>query len=91
MQKKSILDVGPWTFYESRVQNLLPSVETLNISSTIQGFRNLLPIFPAIDPDSLSKFLVLDFSPMTLNFSIRPFRILCSLILSWTTFVKMRI
>ena len=66
-------------------------METLNISSSIQGFRNLLPIFPAIDPDSLSKFLILDFSPMSLNFGIRPFRILCSLILSWTTFVKMRI
>ena len=66
-------------------------MEALNISSAIQGLGNLLPIFPAIDPDSLSKLLILDFGPMALNFGIWPFRILGSLILSWTTFVKMRI
>jgi len=91
MEKKSILDVGPWTFDKRRIQNLLPSVETLNISPAVEGFGDLLPVLSSIDPHGLSKFLVLDFGPMTLNLGVRTFRILCSLVFSWTTFVKMRI
>lgn len=91
MEEQSILDVGPGTFDERGIENLLPPVQALDVSSTVEGLRDLLPVLASIDPHCLSEFLVLDFGPMPLNFGVGPFRILRPLVLGGSTFVKVRV
>lgn len=90
LEQKPVLYICPWTLYKSWVQNLLPSMEALHICSTAKGFRDLLPVFPSVDSDSLGQFLVFDLSPVPLYLDVVTLSmVLGSLVLSWPSFVEM--
>ena len=89
VQQQSILDVSPWTFDESGVENLLPPMEALDISSSSESLGDLLPVLASIDFDCLCKLLVLALSPVALDFHRA--MVLSSLVLCWASLVEMRI
>jgi len=65
-------------------------MEALHICSTAKGFRDLLPVFPSVDSDSLGQFLVFDLSPVPLYLDVVTLSmVLGSLVLSWPSFVEM--
>lgn len=70
----------------------MPSVEALNVSSSSECLRDLLPIFAAIYSYRLCQFLVLLLSPMAFDLHIRmSFMYLSCLVLRGPSLVKMRI
>lgn len=91
-QQKSVFDLGPWAFNQSWIEDFLPSVEALDVSSSGERLRDLFPIFAAIYSYRLCQFLVLLLCPMAFYLHIRiSFMYLSCLVLRWPSLVKMRI
>jgi len=70
LQQKSIFNIGPRSFDEVWVEDLLPPVQALHISPTVNGLSNLLPVLSLVDLDSFSELLVFNLGPMSLDFGI---------------------
>jgi hypothetical protein len=70
LEKELILNFSPGPFNEVWIQNFLPPMEALNISSPFYRFSNFLPRLTLIDPDGFCQLLILCFSPMTFGFRI---------------------
>ena len=92
LQQKSIFNIGPRSFDEVWVEDLLPPVQALHISPTVNGLSNLLPVLSLVDLDSFSELLVFNLGPMSLDFGI------CTqassvwlLVLRWPTLIQMRV
>ena len=87
MQQEPIFDVHPRTLDQRRIEHLLPSVQTLDISPTLEIFSYLLPIFASIDPDSFSELLIFCFCPVPLDFGVIACCALLLLIFGWSSLV----
>ena len=91
-QQKSIFDLSPWAFNQSWIEDFLPSVEALDVSSSGECLCDLLPIFAAIYSYRLCQFLVLLLSPMAFDLHIGiSFMYLSCLVLRGPSLIKMRI
>jgi hypothetical protein len=64
VEDESILLFGPRALDKARVQNLLPSMQALDISSSIQGLSNFLPILTSVSFDCFSEHIVFLFGPV---------------------------
>lgn len=69
-EHKLIFFFAPGSFNQIRVQDLLPSVQTLDIGATRQCLCNFLPILASILLDSSCKHLVFGLGPMTLGWPV---------------------
>ena len=63
VQQQSVLDVSPRTLDERWIQNLLPAVETLHISSVLEAFSDSFPVFGTHLLHKLLQLLVLQEKP----------------------------
>lgn len=91
MQQQPVFNIHPWTLHQGWIEHLLPSMQTLYVSSALEIFCNSLPVLPSIDSDCLSELLVFCLSPMTFHFCIVASRTLLLLIFGRASFVQMRI
>ena len=80
LHNESIFFLGPWTFYKIWVQNFLPSVQALDISSSWNHLGNLLPVLLIVLFDSDLQLVILLSCPMTFVGTI--------LVLGWTSLVQ---
>jgi hypothetical protein len=55
LNHESILLFSPWTLDQTRVEDFLPPVKTLNICATRKDFSYLFPIFASMLEDSISQ------------------------------------
>ena len=65
-------------------------MKALDVSSSAESFGNLFPVFASVNSYSLSKFLILNLGPMTLDLDMISLgMVLSSLVFSWPSLVKM--
>ena len=90
MQQESVFDISPWSLDKLGIEDLLPSMQALDISPSIERLRNFLPVLSSIGLDSISQDPVLISSPVALylgGISI----LVGGLILCCTSLVQVRI
>ena len=88
MQQESVFDIHPRPLDQRWIEHLLPSMQTLNISSPFEIFSNSLPVLASIDFDGFSKLLVFSFCPMPLHLCVVACRVLLFLIFGRSSFVQ---
>ena len=81
-KNNQVFVIAPWALDQVRVENFLPAVQTLNITSAWKRLSNLFPAFAGVGVYSLLKELVLGLSPVALTLAI--------LVLSWAALVHVR-
>ena len=81
-KNNQVFVIAPWALDQVRVENFLPAVQTLNITSAWKRLSNLFPAFATVGVYSLLKELVLGLSPVALTLAI--------LVLSWAALVHVR-
>ena len=81
-ENNQVFFIEPLSFDQVRVENFLPAVQTLNITSVWKPLSNLFPAFAFVGVYSLFKELVLGLGPVALTLAI--------LVLSWASFVHVR-
>lgn len=89
MQQQPVFNIHPWTLHQGWIQHLLPSMQTLYVSSALEVFCNPLPVLTSIYFHCLSKLFVFYLSPMTFHFCIVAGRALLLLIFGRASFVQM--
>lgn len=67
VQNHSIFFISPRSLDKIRVQNFLPPMKTLDISSARKALRNLFPIFASILANSLLENLIFFGSPVAFH------------------------